>query len=341
LAASAEAVTRADRRLGMENVVCIYIGEKISGGFHTGQWAVKVQVLRKSGNPDRISSSAFISPYVAAGGKTFPTDIEQVPFPASAYQVPGIYGYQERPALCGDSIGRNDAEGATGTLSCLVIVNNTLYLMSNNHVLAAVNGGTEGVDEILQPGLADAGSVANTYSIATLSKFVPLNLTSFDGGSVTPSLADVALGWTNPADASYRHHNFTINKDAMRYSGGNMVVKKEGRTTGFSVGRIIGFNADVPVGYGPPAFPGGPPTAPFAHFSNQLVIRSDDSSNPFSQGGDSGSLIVEYGSNCPVALLVAGNGNDTYANPIEDVLNALENTGWPVDKFVTSDDDLN
>src|SRR5437763_1626228 len=40
LAAQASAALRTDRRLGMENIVCVYVGEKKSGGRPTGQWAV-------------------------------------------------------------------------------------------------------------------------------------------------------------------------------------------------------------------------------------------------------------------------------------------------------------
>jgi hypothetical protein len=333
LAARASAAVRPDRRPGMENIVCVYVGEKYSGGRRTGKWAVRVQVLRKLGREEQVEPSAVIEPTVKVGGTHVDTDVEQVPHAPTAQDD---YKYQERPALCGDSIGPNDSEGTTGTLGCLLVSNNTLYLMSNNHVLARYNQGSTG-DDIRQPGLADAGTLANTYSVATLQAFVPLSLTNSQNSPVAPSTADVALAFTGPSDASYKNHNYTINQDAMKYSIG-MTVKKEGRTTGYTVGTVTGTNGDVWVAYGPPV--GGQGTPPFAHFQNQLIIQSNDSS-PFSNPGDSGSMIVDYASNCPVALLYSGNGFETYAHPIEDVLSALQGAGYPVDKFVTKDDDLN
>lgn len=336
VAARAVAAVQPDHRLGLENIVCVYIGEKMSAGRLTGDWAVKVQVLRKSGDPSRIEPQALIEPSIKVGSQRVLTDIEQVNQPPSAYQTPGAFGFAEDPATCGGSIGRQD--GTTGTIGCLLVANNTLYLMSNNHVLSAANKGREGADAIFQPGLADAHSLSNARDIATLSKFVPLNLSQSQQVTVASS-ADVALAITNPDDCTFRHHKFTIAKDAMRFSAGSMVVKKEGRTTGFTVGRIVGFEADVVVGYGPPAFAGGPATPPFALFRNQLVIRSD--TPPFSLPGDSGAVIVEHASNCIVALLFSGdNGATTYAHPIEDVLSALEGVGFAVEKFVTSEDDL-
>ena len=48
--------------------------------------------------------------------------------------------------------------------------------------------------------------------------------------------------------------------------------------------------------------------------------------HPFSLGGDSGSLIVNEDLMEPVALLFAGDGNMTLANPIDEVLNEFNVT---------------
>jgi hypothetical protein len=67
----------------------------------------------------------------------------------------------------------------------------------------------------------------------------------------------------------------------------------------------------------------------FLKFDNQFEVEGSDS-GPFSQGGDSGSLIVDSGHRA-VALLFAGsdlggsNGQGlTFANPIRAVLDALK-----------------
>jgi hypothetical protein len=97
-------------------------------------------------------------------------------------------------------------------------------------------------------------------------------------------------------------------------------VAKVGRTTSTTKGRVTAFELDnVVVGYG----------IGYLKFDNQVEIEGGDS-GPFSQGGDSGSLIVDAGHRA-VALLFAGgdlggsNGLGlTYANSIRAVLEALK-----------------
>jgi hypothetical protein len=88
-------------------------------------------------------------------------------------------------------------------------------------------------------------------------------------------------------------------------------VRKHGRTTGITNGTILYTDALVDVSYG-----GGKT----ARFTGQLIIAG--SSGSFSQGGDSGSLIMD-GLSQGVALLFAGNGETTIANPIVHVMDAL------------------
>jgi hypothetical protein len=89
-----------------------------------------------------------------------------------------------------------------------------------------------------------------------------------------------------------------------------MLVSKCGRTTQLTRGRITDTNATVRVGCG---------TAGTAVFKKQIIVQSLNA-NPFNQGGDSGSVIVNE-SNEPVALLFAVS--HTIANPIQAVLAAL------------------
>jgi hypothetical protein len=52
-----------------------------------------------------------------------------------------------------------------------------------------------------------------------------------------------------------------------------------------------------------------------ARFIHQVVVGG-----PFSDSGDSGSLIMTVGGNHPVALLFAGSSSSTIGNPIDKVL---------------------
>lgn len=88
-------------------------------------------------------------------------------------------------------------------------------------------------------------------------------------------------------------------------------VRKSGRTTGLTTGIVTQMNAVIDVGYQTLA---GPRTA---RFTGQTVTTG------MSQGGDSGSLIVDAASQNAVGLLFAGSGTATIFTPIDVVLNAL------------------
>jgi hypothetical protein len=87
-----------------------------------------------------------------------------------------------------------------------------------------------------------------------------------------------------------------------------MAVRKSGRTTGFTTGTITLLNATVNVAYGNRT----------ARFTGQIITT------PMSQGGDSGSLLVDGSSNVAVGLLFAGSDQSTIFNPIDAVLSALQ-----------------
>jgi hypothetical protein len=76
-----------------------------------------------------------------------------------------------RPAPAGVSIGHKDI--TAGTLGYVVKQNGVKKIYSNNHVLANSNLGQKGIDEILQPGPHDGGTVEND-TIAILEDFVLL-----------------------------------------------------------------------------------------------------------------------------------------------------------------------
>lgn len=60
-----------------------------------------------------------------------------------------------------------------------------------------------------------------------------------------------------------------------------------------------------------------------AVFVDQIAIQGV--SGHFSQPGDSGSLVWTWDQNrSPMGLLFAGGGGYTFANPLQDVLNALD-----------------
>lgn len=93
-----------------------------------------------------------------------------------------------------------------------------------------------------------------------------------------------------------------------------MRVRKFGRTTGYTEGNITLLNATVNVGYSTAS---GPKTA---RFVGQVITEA------MSQGGDSGSLVIDVATNKAVGLLFAGSNLATIFTPIDQVLNALNIT---------------
>ncbi len=89
-----------------------------------------------------------------------------------------------------------------------------------------------------------------------------------------------------------------------------MRVRKSGRTTGYTEGTVNLLNATVTVAYG----------SKQARFTGQVIT------GPMSQGGDSGSLIVDGVENKAVGLLFAGSNLSTIFTPIDVVLRALNVT---------------
>jgi len=85
-------------------------------------------------------------------------------------------------------------------------------------------------------------------------------------------------------------------------------VRKSGRTTGLTDGKVTAIDAVVEVDYG-----GG----------RTAIFREQIVSDVLSQGGDSGSLVVDSRSRA-VGLLFAGGPTTTLINPIGAILRALD-----------------
>lgn len=277
----------------LSNIVGWGVGEKVVGGRYTGDPAIKVYVAEKLAAAD-VSEDAMVPEEVAG----FQTDVEEVG-DVGALRFTGRY----RPAPGGSSIGHTKV--TAGTLGCLVVrSNNHLCILSNNHVLASSNNARVG-DPIVQPGPADGGKDPRDR-IGMLEHFAPINF-----GGAAANLVDAAVAFTNQRLVSPATHSYRINPRPILATLG-MSVRKCGRTTQATLGVVTGVSVSIRVSYGP---------AGMALFRNQIQIRGVGTD--FSQGGDSGSLIVTAGSRQPAGLLFAGGGGVTFANPIAAVIAAM------------------
>jgi hypothetical protein len=240
------------------------------------------------------------------------TDIVEV-----GYYIPYTYDKRERPAQGGVSIGHLDV--TAGTLGGLVCGpareqdENSILILSNNHVLAAINNGVRG-DHIVQPGTYDGGA-CHRDCIATLERFVPID---FSDGGVNYVDCAVALPY-DTSDVSFEIHDIGLPNLAETYTltPDDVVhatkVQKTGRTTQHTVGYVsaIDWKGTVLYEWDP------------AYFESQVVVESLDGT-PVALGGDSGSLVLTMeGKIC--ALLFAGPTSGTHyiANRIGEVFNRL------------------
>lgn len=217
----------------------------------------------------------------------------------------------DRPVPIGVSTGHPAI--TAGTIGARVTDGSNVYALSNNHVYANQNSASIG-DPVIQPGTYDGGASPGD-DIGTLSDFEYID---FNGGDNTIDAA-IAISSTALLGNATPSNGYGTPKSTTVAPALNASVKKYGRTTGQTKGRITGINATVNVGYG----------TGVARFVNQIIIEPGG----FSAGGDSGSLIVIDGKGKnkadnlkPVGLLFAGSSFVTIANPIDAVLSRFNVT---------------
>jgi len=290
------------------NVVGVGVAEKIVEGKPTGVLAVKFFVKTKY--PRGSVRSAL--PKTIDG---VPTDVEQAgtfrafkrtrKTAASGATLPNPR-VRMRPALPGCSVGfriAGDQFVMGGTFGALVKTSSKVYILSNNHVLADENRLPIG-SPIFQPALLDHGRIA-LDQIAELSRFVKLKANRFN--KIDAAIAQPLN--RNLVGRDVLHIGAPAGTVAAAI---DMMVHKFGRTTSYTLGRVTSVDTDVTVEY---------ETGNFT-FEKQIIIQGANR-QMFSDHGDSGSIILQRGSNAAVGLLFGGGPDHTIANHIADVLRSL------------------
>jgi hypothetical protein len=314
--------------LARPNVLGVGTGYKVSKGAKTDQLCV-VALVRQKVPKEGLATEALL-----------PESVDGVSI--DVIEVGDLRALQARtdrwrPVPGGVSLGHYKI--TAGTFGAVVRDRATgdRLILSNNHVLANSNDASPG-DPIIQPGAADGGQVS-TDTIAHLERFVPLDF------GTQPPVCNIATtvvvlanllarlmtskhrlqalqadpAATNLVDAAVaRPVNDVEILDEILEIGVvqgttpaalGMPVRKSGRTTAFTTGEILVLDATVSVSYG---------AGRTASFENQIVTT------PMSQGGDSGSLLVDGNSQQAVGLLFAGSEQSTIHSPIQAVLDSLE-----------------
>jgi hypothetical protein len=215
-----------------------------------------------------------------------------------------------RPLVPGLSVAHPAV--TAGTLGALVRVGDRPGILSNSHVLADSGRASLG-DPALQPGPADGGSGRDR--IGELAAPGALRLDR-------PNDVDVAVAVLDDPGAA--GENRVPGPGLLRGVTDEVPaddrVGKTGRTTGFTTGRVTAVELDgVRVGFdqGTLTFDG-------------LVEIEGEGAEPFSRGGDSGSVIYTLDGGEGLALLFAGgetggaNGQGlTFGCPLSAALAAV------------------
>ncbi len=195
-----------------------------------------------------------------------------------------------RPAMGGDSIGSKTT--LAQTLGCLVKDREGhLYILT-------ISGSFKPADEVLQPGPLDGGKT-ETDIIAKLERVIEPNLSK-------PNQAMGALARVlDPSLVSSEIRGIgKLRGTAEPHLGA--IVRKVGRTTGLTMGRITSIDTDVKLDY-----PEG--TATF-----EGLIATERMTG----GGDSGSILVDE-NNYAVGMSFAGSSAQSLFIPIRKILDAL------------------
>ncbi len=235
--------------------------------------------------------------------------------PVAADGGPVPTGRFDRPVPMGVSTGHT--RSTAGTIGAVVTDGERRYALSNWHVFVPGGEGRVG-DTLLQPGPVDGGSDPGD-AIATLAAFEPVVLSPFASNRI-----DAAIARTDEVLPETPVGGYGSPRSTTMAAKPGLQVQKYGRTTRLTVGEVEAVNASINVTY-------GSAESQVGRFVGQIMVCCN-----FSKGGDSGSLIVardlDRDGNAgpddrkPVALLFAGDGRLTIANPVDLVLDRFDVT---------------
>ena len=289
--------------MALPQVIGVGQGFKEIGGVTTAQKAILVLVKRKV--PLEQLQKHELVPKILNGKVTDVIEVGEIEAYSLGNSSFDIQSYTERmrPSAPGVSIGHYLT--TAGTFGAVVYdrKNGQPLILSNNHVLANSSNGTDRRakigDLILQPGAIDGGSAFDV--IARLKKYVALNefprINRVDCALAQPIYNELIV----PEIIGIGKVQGTAAAKV------GMNVKKTGRTTGLTTGRIRAVKVALNVGYG---------SGRTLRFENQILTTN------MSAGGDSGSVVMEE-NNRAVGLLFAGSDQATLLNPIQWVLSIL------------------
>lgn len=281
MTATRKAIEKAGRELLKYHNVIGYsnnLQKRIRKGVVVDEDVVRVYVTRKI-PVSELKPSEIIPREIDVEGVKLKTDVVEIG------RVKKLAGYTQRyrPAPCGVSTSRLD-EASAGTIGWYFVdEDGNVYVASNNHVWAKENQGSRG-DILIQPGRLDGG---NEYDqIAILYDFIPIQWTGVNK-------VDVAIA--QPVDISNVYMSIMELggiTGVVREDPGAIGVKKVGRTTGYTTGSLIDWDATINVEY----------DNGVALFTDVFLATGSNIAKP----GDSGSPVLDDRGRF-MGLVFAGN----------------------------------
>lgn len=219
--------------------------------------------------------------------------------PATRRDLDLVEGIEFLPRRLSAGVSVGHFKITAGTLGGFVRDGRGTYILSNNHVLAA-NDVCQRGDDIWWPGPADIKASHSPYRvIAKLARWLPLNSSSVD--NCDAAIAALEPQYLDKLRPRWYRGIGELNPKPVRNRFATKRVVKLGRTSGRTRGIVSAFELDgVQIDVGTRTKPR------LIIYNDQLEFVHRFRTVAFSQGGDSGSFILDAKSRRPLALLHAG-----------------------------------
>ncbi|KGM94385.1 hypothetical protein IRP63_04985 [Clostridium botulinum] len=278
--------------LNKPNVTGIGLGYKERGGFCIPKMCINVFVTNKVPENELLPQDRIPRLF-----KGIDTDV----IVSGMSEILSLT-HKIRPVPGGYNIG-STKKNFQGTMGCIVTDGRDWHILSCCHIIAQYGSATLGTP-VLQPSLEFGGRIGHE-EIAYLSKYIPFK-------PITPT--------THPENrvdcAMAEVHNRSLVTNKIALVGGikgighpalGQNVQKVGENSERTTGKIKSLSVTTIITY------------PFGEclFKNQ--IRTSAMAKP----GDSGSILLDTHMNA-LGLCMSGTTSETFFNPIQDVLSALD-----------------
>lgn len=237
--------------------------------------------------------------------------------PPSSVGSPSHYLHNGR-ITCGSSIGMGGGMGA-GTFGALIRIDGDLFGLTNNHVIGRCSY-AEGGHPVLSPGNLDINPnfLVHPFTIGVFERSAPMLNGSPATVPVSGNLDASIMRIVDETKVSAMQGTSYPTPSSVSPITDGMKVQKVGRTTGHTYGvvsgKIAGFQS---VTYAVPEL-----QQQFSvFFSEAWIVEGVD--GPFSDGGDSGSLVVATlpsGEMTAIGLIFAGNGSISLVVPLDLII---------------------